>query len=411
MSAPTEDPGVVIVGAGQAGYQVAEALRQDGYEGAITLIGDEPEVPYQRPPLSKAYLLGETDRLRLKFRTEEYYAEHAIVTHLHVSAVSIDRTARTVTLSDGTVKPYGALVLATGARARPLPVPGADLAGVHMLRTLKDIDRIQADMATTEDTVVIGAGFIGLEFAAVARKLGKAVTVVEAAPRVMGRVVSPTLSAYFTQVHEGHGATILCGAQVSALTGEGSHVTGVTLADGQTIPAGLVVVGIGVIPNEDLAKAAGLACDNGIVVDIQGRTEDPFIYAAGDVALHEHPFAGKKLRLESVQNAADQGRSVAAAIAGIDRPHDAVPWFWSDQYDIKLQMTGLREEGDQEVLRGEMDSGKFSLFHFRDGVLRAVDSVNKPADHIQARKLLASGISPTPEQAGDVGFKLKDLLG
>jgi 3-phenylpropionate/trans-cinnamate dioxygenase ferredoxin reductase subunit len=410
MSAPTEAPGVVIVGAGQAGYQVAESLRQDGYTGSVTLVGDEPDVPYQRPPLSKAYLLGETDRLRLKFRTEEWYAEHHVVTHLNVAAVAIDRAARTVALADGTVLPYAHLVLATGARPRPLPVPGADLPGVHMLRTLADVDAIQADLDSVETVVVVGAGFIGLEFAAVARKLGKAVTVVEAAPRVMGRVVSPTLSAHFTKVHEDHGVTVLCDAQVSALVGE-RRVSAVVLADGRSLPADLVVVGIGVIPNTGLAEAAGLDCQGGISVDIQGRTADPHILAAGDVALHVHPFAGRALRLESVQNAADQGRSVAAAIAGVDRPHDAVPWFWSDQYDIKLQMAGLREDGDREVVRGEVESGKFSLFHFRGPVLRAVDSVNKPADYTIARKLLAEGLSPTPEQAADPTFKLKDLLG
>jgi 3-phenylpropionate/trans-cinnamate dioxygenase ferredoxin reductase subunit len=401
--------GVVIIGAGQAGYQTAESLRKEGFDGAITIIGEEPYAPYQRPPLSKAYLLGDTDKDRLRFRTEEYYADQNIDLRVNVAVTGLDAAARQVTLSDGTALAYDDLVIATGARVREIPVPGADLEGIFYLKTLDDVDGIEARLADVDSVAVIGAGFIGLEFAAVARKLGKEVTVLEAAPRVMGRVVTEELSDYFTGVHQGHGVNVVCNAFVSGFEGEGA-VSAVTCKDGSSYPAQLVVVGIGVIPNAELAQAAGITCDNGIVVDENGRTSDPHVFAAGDVAAYAHPFAGQLMRLESVQNAADQGRIVAAAIAGNPKPYDTVPWFWSDQYDLKLQMVGLQIGCDQTVLRGDKEAKKFSLLHFRDGQLRAIDSVNAAADHMMGRKLLAAGISPTPEQAADTSFKLKSLL-
>lgn len=402
--------GVVIAGAGQAGYQCAESLRHLGYDGAITLIGEEAYPPYQRPPLSKAYLLGDSDKERLKFRTEAYYGEHDITLRLGTRVSAIDRAAHAVELSGGEAVPYSALVLATGARVRPLPVPGADLDGVCFLKTIDDVDRIEARLGVAETVAVVGAGFIGLEFAAVASKLGKRVTVLEAAERVMARVVSPPLSEFFTALHESHGVAVRCGVGVVGLEGAVGAVRAVTLADGTSVPADLVVVGIGVIPNTDLAEKAGLDCAGGIVVDGHGRTSDPAIYAAGDCAVYAHPFAGRPVRLESVQNAADQGRAVAASVAGLDEPYVAVPWFWSDQYDVKLQMAGLADGCDRWVARGAIADGKFSLFHFRGAELRAIDSVNKPADHIQGRKLLAAGVSPTPEQAADPSFALKGLL-
>jgi 3-phenylpropionate/trans-cinnamate dioxygenase ferredoxin reductase subunit len=403
--------GVVIVGGGQAGFQTADSLRQEGYDGPIAILGEEPHAPYQRPPLSKAYLLGETDRERLKFRPEAIYAERGIDLRTGVRVEAIDRAAKAVTLAGGERLAYGHMVLATGARVRELPVPGADLAGVHSLKTLDDVDAIEAGLAAVERVCVIGAGFIGLEFAAVARKLGKGVTVLEAAPRVMGRVAAPELSEFVTGLHRAHGVEIVCGAQVSELRGEGGRVAAVACADGRLFDAGLVVVGIGVVPDVALAEAAGLECDNGIAVDGFCRTSDPDIFAAGDCASFDHPFAGKRIRLESVQNAADQGRIVAAAIAGTPRLYDSVPWFWSDQYDVKLQMAGLMDGCDETVVRGDPASGKFSLLHFRQGQFRAVDAISKPADYVQGRKLLEAGLSPTPEQARDTGFKLKDLLG
>ena len=402
--------GVVIVGAGQAGFQVADSLRQSGYDGPITLVGEEPHPPYQRPPLSKAYLLGDSEAERLKFRADDFYEKHAIDLRLSTRVTAIDPAEKTVTLSDSEILTYDFLVLATGARVRKIPVPGADLDGIFYLKTLDDVDRIETALASAEKVAVVGAGFIGLEFAAVASKLGKSVTVFEAMDRVLARVSPPVISDYYTRVHEAHGVRILTGAGVSAFTGSEGKVAAITLADGEEVACDLVVVGIGVIPNVELAADAGIGCDNGIIVDGNGRTSDPAIFAAGDCAAYEHPFAGARIRLESVQNACDQGRSVAAAIAGKDETYDVVPWFWSDQYDLKLQMAGLSTNCDQAIVRGDMDSNRFSVFHYRDGVFRALDAVNKGADYLMARKLLAAGKGPTPEQAADESFPLKSLL-
>ena len=401
---------IVIIGAGQAAAQLAQSLDQAGFTGNIRIVGDEPYAPYQRPPLSKAYLLGETDRERLKFRADDYYAKHGIDLRVSTTATGLDPKARRLTLADGSSLAYDKLVLATGARVRPLPVDGAKLDGVFFLKTLDDVDRIGNRLTTAQNVVVIGAGFIGLEFAAVARKLGKTVSVLEAMPRVMARVVTEEMSQFFTELHRGNGVSIHCDTMVTALEGQDGAVTSVTCADGQSFAADLVVVGIGVLPNVELAADAGLACENGIVVDEHGRTSDPHIHAAGDCCAYAHPFAGHLLRLESVQNAADQGRVVAAAIVGHEKSYETVPWFWSDQYDVKLQMVGLQAGCDSTLLRGDLTAGKFSLFHFRGGALRAIDSVNSPADHMAGRKLLAAGISPTPEQASNPDFKLKELL-
>ena len=401
--------GVVIVGAGHAGYQTAESLRQEGYEEPIILIGDEPYVPYQRPPLSKAYLLGETDKERLRFRTADYYAEQGVDLWLNVSVSAIDRKARRVVLNDGRNIPYGNLVLATGARVRKLTVAGTDLKGVYYLKTLGDIEPIEARLGSAKNIVVIGGGFIGLEFAAVARKLKKTVTILEVSSRVLGRVVSPELSNFFSSLHESQGAEIVCDAEVAEIVGNGETVSAVICGDGREYKADIVLIGIGVTPNIELADAAGLTCKNGIIVDEHSRTEDTHIYAAGDCTSYLHPFAGKPIRLESVQNANDQGRSAAATIANNPKPYETVPWFWSIQYDVKLQMAGLREGCDETVQRGNMMANKFSLFHFRNGQLRAVESVNRPIDYIQARKLLAAGISPSPEEVADENFNLKNF--
>jgi 3-phenylpropionate/trans-cinnamate dioxygenase ferredoxin reductase subunit len=402
--------GVIIVGAGQAGYQTAESLRQEGYEGPITLIGEEPTPPYSRPPLSKAYLQGKTDRDRLQFRPKEYYADKDIDLRLNTRVESIDREAKTVSLADGSTLSYEKIVLVTGARTRTLPIPGADLEGIFTLKTLEDVDQIEARLEKAEQVVVVGAGFIGLEFAAVARKMDKSVTVLEAAPRVMGRVVTEQLSHYFENYHREQGVDIVCNAFADSFSGKDGAVTEVNCKDGSSYPAQLVVVGIGVIANTELAEAAGLECANGIVVNGQCQTSDPDIYAAGDCAVFEHPFAGKTVRLESVQNASDQGRVVAASIAGKDTVYDAVPWFWSDQFDLKLQMVGLQEGCDKTVIRGDMENKKFSMYHFRGDELRSIDSINKPADHMQGRKLLTAGVSPSVEQVEDESFKLVSLL-
>jgi len=409
----SQAPGIVIVGAGQAGVQTAEALRAGGFEGPITLLGDEPHGPYHRPPLSKAWLAGEMDAAQLVMRAPEMLARKNIELRTGVAVQRIDRAAKCVALADGSTLPYSGLVLATGATPRALPLPGANAPGVLPLRSRADASAIAERMGTCLEKglpiVVIGGGFIGLEVAATARKKGASVTVLEAAPRLLGRVLAPVLSDWYAELHRGHGVQLMLGAQVAAIEADASGVTGVKLADGTLLPAGLVVVGIGVSANDQLAREAGLECDRGIVVDGCGRTSDRSIVAAGDCTARRLAD-GSLLRLESVQNATEQGKSAAAALLGQDRPFTATPWFWSDQYDKKLQMAGLSMGADTWAVRGDMGSGSFSVYHFQGPRLLAVDSVNAAKDHLQARKLLDAGVSPTPEQAGDAGFDLGSLL-
>ena len=407
---PSHKVGVVIVGAGHAGYQTAESLRREGYKEPIVLIGDEPYAPYHRPPLSKAYLLGETDKERLKFRTIDYYLEHGIDLWLSVSVSAIDRTARRVVLGDGKHIPYDDLVLATGARVRKLTVAGSDLKGVYYLKTLSDIESIEARLEFAKNIVIIGGGFIGLEFAAVAQKLKKTVTILEVSPRILGRVVSPELSLFFSSLHESQGTKVICDIEVVEIVGNGETVSAVIGGDCREYKADIVLIGIGVTPNIELAATAELACKKGIIVDEHSQTEDAHIYAAGDCTSYLHPFVGKPVRLESVQNANDQGRSAAAAIANNPKPYVTIPWFWSIQYDVKLQLVGLREGCDETVQSGKMAANNFSLFHFRNRQLRAVESVNRPIDHIQTRKILAAGISPSPEEVADENFSLKNFI-
>ncbi len=402
--------GVVIVGAGQAGYQVAESLRTEGYEGPITLVGEESVLPYQRPPLSKDYLLGRIDAERILYRPMEFYRQNDIDLRLETRVVDLDPARKCVQLASGDTLNFEALVLATGARVRRLSITGADLRGVCYLRTLADVDDIGARLEKARQVVVIGAGFIGLEFASVARKSGKLVTVLEAMDRVMARVVEPELSDFFTRLHKSHGVDIVCNAQADEVIGEGGRVTGVKTVDGKLLKADLVVVGIGVVPNMELAEQAGIDCGNGIIVDGFGETSAAGIYACGDCASYVHPFAGEAIRLESVQNAGDQARAVAAKIAGHDKPYMAVPWFWSDQYDVKLQMAGLTIGCDSHVVRGDPDSGHFSLFHYKNDRLRAVEAVAQPRDYIVGRMLLEKGISPDRQQAAEPDFNLKTLL-
>lgn len=402
--------GVVIVGAGQAGFQVAASLRADGETGPILLIGSESHPPYQRPPLSKAMLLGKMERERLLFRQPGFYAAQAIELRLDTTVTRIDRALRTIETADGSSLPYGTLVLATGTRVRPLPLPGTDLDGVMYLRTLGDSDQLALRIAQARQVAVIGGGFIGLEVAAAARMMGKPVTVLEAADRLMGRVVAPVISAFYAEQHRQRGVDLVMGARIAALAGEAGRVSGIVMQDGSTHSADLVVIGIGVLPNVELALEAGLPCTNGIEVDAFGRTEDPLIFAAGECASHPSRFAGGRVRLESVQNAVDQAKAVAAAIRGRPVPYDEVPWFWSDQYDLKLQMVGISAGHDAQAIRGEPAAGRFSVFYFRQGRLLAIDSVNRPSDHMAGRKLLQAGISVTPAQAADEGFELKSAL-
>jgi 3-phenylpropionate/trans-cinnamate dioxygenase ferredoxin reductase subunit len=405
---------ILIVGAGQAGVQAAEALRTGGFEGSITLLGGEAHGPYHRPPLSKAWLAGEMEAAQLVMRAPEMLARKNIELRTGSKVTAIDRAAKLVKLADGSTLPYTGLVLATGAMPRTLPLPGGNAQGVLALRSRDDASAIAGRMALCIDkqlpVVVIGGGFIGLEVAATARKKGLAVTVLEAAPRLLGRVLAPMLSDWYAQLHRSHGVQLVLGAQIAAIqTDASNHVTGVRLNDGTVYPAGLVVVGIGVNPNDELARSAGLACDRGVIVDACGRTSDPHIFAAGDCTARRLSD-GSLLRLESVQNATEQGKSVAAALLGQERPFTATPWFWSDQYDKKLQMAGLSSGADQWAVRGDMASGAFSVYHFKGDKMLAVDSVNGTRDHLLARKLLDADVSPTLQQAADVGFDLSGLL-
>ncbi len=394
MSAP-----IVIVGAGQSGLQVAESLRSGGHAGPIVMIGDEACAPYHRPPLSKAYLAGEASEAQLTIRSPEALAKKQIELRSGVAVTAIDRARRQLALSDGSTLDYAGLALATGARVRPLPLPGADLPNVCGLRTLADVRHIAALLAAARNVVVIGGGFIGLEFAAVAAKAGKAVTVLEAAERLMARVVAPPVSAFYLALHRRHGVAVELGCQVEAIDG----------ADGRRHAADLVVYGIGVIANDALARAAGLECERGIVVDACARTADPHIVASGDCAARRLDD-GSLLRLESVNNAVEQAKAAAAALLGSARPFVSTPWFWSDQYDAKLQMAGLSTGYDQVVTRGEPSAGRFSVLYYRAGRLIAIDSINQAQDHMSGRKLLDRGLSPTPEQAADPAFALNALL-
>jgi 3-phenylpropionate/trans-cinnamate dioxygenase ferredoxin reductase component len=403
--------GVVIVGAGQAGFQVAASLRMEGYEEPIALIGDEPSLPYQRPPLSKGFMTGKQDIEGTALRPGAFYESHRIALVTGAKVTAIDRAGRSVNLASGGRSRYDTLVLAVGARNRTLPVKGAELDGVCYLRTDAEAIEIRQRLEQARDVVVIGGGFIGLEMAAAARTLGKSVRVLEVQSRLMPRVVSPILSDFYRDIHTGQGVGISLGISLSEIRGDQGKVSEVVLSDGSRWPADLVLVGIGVVPNIELARDAGLGIANGIVVDERLRTEDESIYAIGDCADHPNPFAGGRVRIESVQNAADQAKCVAAAIVGRAENYRAVPWFWTDQFDIKLQMAGLSGGHDRVVARGEPESRKFSVFYFRDGRLAAVDSVNRPGDHLAARKLIGAGTEVTPEQVADASVDLKSLVG
>lgn len=410
---------MVVVGAGQAGVQAAEALRAGGYEGELVLIGDEPHAPYHRPPLSKAWLAGELEAAQLVLRAPELLARKRIALRSGVTVTAIDRSARCLALraADGTSSalPYAGLVLATGAAPRRLALPGADAANVYLLRSRDDAALLAAALrdcaARAQPLVVIGGGFIGLEVAATARKLGVEVSVLEAAPRLLARALAPLLSDGYAALHRAHGVDVVLGAAVAGIAVEGGRALVVQTADGRRYPAGAVLVGVGVRANDALARAAGLECDaaGGIVVDDCARTADPAITAAGDCSARRLAD-GTLLRLESVHNATEQGKSAAAALLGQPRPFTATPWFWSDQYDRKLQMAGLAAGADRWVCRGDpAGSGPFTVFHLRGERLLAADSVNAAREHLAVRKLLDAGRSPPAEQLADPGVDLAAL--
>jgi 3-phenylpropionate/trans-cinnamate dioxygenase ferredoxin reductase component len=400
-------PVVAVIGTGQAGFQATASLRQDGFAGRVVLIGDEPVPPYQRPPLSKSYLAGDSGLEELWLRPETFYTQHQVDLLTGETVTAIDRRERRLRLASGGELSWDHLILATGARFRLLAVPGAELDGVLPLRTLADADILRERLDQTREVVVVGAGFIGLEFASVAIARGAAVHIIEVTQHPMGRVVSAATSRFFTDAHRRWGAKVSLGTGVSRILGEAGRVTGVETTEGRHLPADLVLICIGVIPNAELADSAGLAVNNGIVVDEYLATADPAIFAIGDGANFPTPFAVGRVRLESVQNAVDQGRCVAAQIAGKPAPYDKVPWFWSDQGDLKLQIAGITAGHDTAVLRGDMDGGHFSVFCFRAGRLIGVESVNQTADHVVARRLLAGDPKLTPEQAADESYDLR----
>jgi 3-phenylpropionate/trans-cinnamate dioxygenase ferredoxin reductase subunit len=396
---------VVIVGAGQAGAQVAVSLRQLGFAGKVTLLGDEPHLPYQRPPLSKGYLAGEMALERTWLRSEAYYAKHGIELRLGVRAARILREDRAVLCADGAMLGYDALALCTGSRARRLSVPGVDLPGVLYLRTLAESDAIRAALRPDARAVIIGGGYIGLEVAASLRKLGCTVTVLEALERVMNRVVAPPVSAFFAAEHARQGVEVVTGAAVRALEGD-RRVERVVAVDGRTFHADLAVIGIGAVPNGELATDAGLEVANGVVVDAFGRTSDPAIFAAGDVTDHPNELFDRRLRLESVHNAMEQAKAVARAIAGQPQPYADVPWFWSDQYDLKLQIAGVGDPDDALIIRGDPATRAFSCLHLRGGRLVAIDCVNRGGDFLAAKRLIQEATTIDRGRGADLSIRL-----
>ena len=400
---------IVVVGAGHAGFQLGVSLRQLGFGDRIFVINDETHLPYQRPPLSKAYLKGSGAPDSLMFRPDKFYRDQKIEL-ISDRAVAIDRAACTLQLGSGAKLDYGHLVLATGARNRLLDLPNATLRDVRYLRIMDESEALRQRIATARRVVVIGAGFIGLEFAATARARGLEVDVIELGPRVMARAVTAEISDYFQQRHGAAGIRIHLGVQATGIESDGSHVTGVSLSDGRHLPADLVVVGVGVLPNVELAAEAGLPTGSGIVVDEHLLTADPQISAIGDCALFKSQRFGGQLRLESVQNATDQARCVAARLTGDAKAYDGLPWFWSDQGDDKLQIAGLTTGYDQVVVRGNRGERSFSAFCYRAGQLVGIESVNRAADHVFGRKILALNRSIEPEQAADLSFDLKAAL-
>jgi 3-phenylpropionate/trans-cinnamate dioxygenase ferredoxin reductase subunit len=400
--------GVVVVGAGHGGFQLAASLRQHGYDGRVALIGDEPHLPYQRPPLSKDYLDGKIGLDLLLMRPATFFDEHRIELVTGTAVAAIDRPGKAVVIADGKRLDYDHLVLATGARNRVPPLPGVELDGVCYLRNLAETEDLKQRLAAAQHCVVIGAGFIGLEFAAIARGKGKPVHIVELVERVMARVVCPDTSAYFAEAHRAAGVEFSFGARIERIGGEGGKVTHVVLQDGRTLPADLVVVSIGVVPNEGLAAASGLAVENGVSVDETLLTADPGISAIGDCAAFPSRHSLRNpVRLEAVQNAADHARCVAERLIGKSAPYAALPWFWSEQGPQRLQIAGLTTGFQQVVLRGDYAKGEYSAFCYAGDRLLGIESINKPADHAFARRLLAAGRGVTPQQAADESFDLR----
>ncbi|MFG3065364.1 NAD(P)/FAD-dependent oxidoreductase [Streptomyces sp. NPDC048231] len=409
--------GTLIVGASQAGLQLAVSLRQLGDTEPITLVGEEIHPPYQRPPLSKEFLTGQTDLESLALRTPSYYTDAGIdlVPGERVTEVDLSPSGRpgsgSAKTPSGRVFAFDRLALTVGAGPRRLAVPGAELDGIRYLRDRDDAAHLRQRLTTASRVVVVGGGFIGLEAAAVARGFGKDVTVVEAADRLISRAVAPVVSEFYRRAHVRRGTRVSLSAAVAGFDGERGRVTGVRLADGTRLPADLVLIGVGVLPRTELAEHLGLECDRGIVVDAGARTSDPHVVAAGDCTVQPHPVTGLgRVRLESVQNAVAQATTAAATLLGTPAPQRAVPWFWSYQGDLKLQIAGLSGGYDQHVVRGDPDSERFSVLYYRQDELLAIDAVNSPADYMAVRKALTQGTTVPASVAGDSGTPLKALL-
>lgn len=403
---------VVIVGAGHGGAQAAIALRQNGFAGSILVIGREPELPYERPPLSKEYLAREKTFERIMIRPAAFWEDKAVEMALGHEVVAVDPDARVLRTADGATVSYGDLIWATGGDARRLSCAGHDLAGVHGVRTRADADRLMAELdAGAKRAVVIGGGYIGLEAAAVLTKFGAHVTLLEALPRVLARVAGEALSTFYQDEHRAHGVDLRTQVAVESLEGENGKVTGVRLADGSVLPADLVIVGIGIIPQVGPLLAAGAAGGNGVDVDEFCRTSLPHVYAIGDCAAHANAFAqGAVIRLESVQNANDQATVAAKAICGAPVPYKATPWFWSNQYDLRLQTVGLSTGHDEAVLRGDPATRSFSVVYLKNGKVIALDCVNMVKDYVQGKKLVETGAALSAAQLADAGVPLKDML-
>jgi 3-phenylpropionate/trans-cinnamate dioxygenase ferredoxin reductase subunit len=400
----------IVIGASHAAAQLAGSLRQEGWTGKISIVGDEPYLPYHRPPLSKAFFVGEKSEDELLIRSAEFYDKNQIDLLLGSAVTHIDRNAKKITLKDGAEISYTKLALTTGARVRKIPFTGSELAGVFYMRDLNDVKQTHKFTGPGKSAIIIGGGYIGLETAASLRKIGMNVTVIEAMERVLQRVTAPQVSAFYTRIHCEEGVNIRTQAGVDAIVGE-QHVEGVRLADGSTIPADLVIIGVGVIPNIELAEAAGLTISNGIVVDEFATTNDPDIVAAGDCSNHYNPIYKRKLRLESVQNATDQAKTAAKSLCGKPQAYSALPWFWSDQYDLKLQIAGLSQGFDQVIIRGNSEEGRsFAAFYFSEGRFIAVDAINRPKEFMMSKRALSAGQTADPLKVADESIEIKDIF-
>jgi len=409
MSAQARNKRIVIAGAGHAAGQLVASLQQKKFAGDIVLVGEEIFLPYQRPPLSKKFLAGEMPADRLFFRPASFYENAGVDVRLQTRVSSIDRSAKRLITEAGDEIGYDSLVLATGSRVRVVPVPGHNLDGVLYLRSIDDVHNIQARLTHAKRIVIIGAGYIGLEVAAVMRQIGLAVTVIEMADRVMSRVVSPQVSAFYHAEHVARGVKLELSTSLKAFVGE-DKVTAVEVDDGRSFDADLVIVGVGILPNTALAEAAGLSVSNGIVVDDRCQSSDSYIYAIGDCTSHPSQLYGRNLRLESVHNALEQAKTAAANLCGEDLVYSQVPWFWSDQYDLKLQIAGLSEGYDDVVIRGDQTQRSFSCLYLKNDQLIAIDAINSARDFIQAKPLIANGLKPDRQQLADTKIMLKDLV-